>query len=52
MGLWEQIIEQMPTNLRLAGRLVVAEVQIDGGFRKASSGGGNPGETQRIADVA
>ena len=51
-GLWEAIFEQLLTQLRIAGRLDLAEVLIDGGLLKAPCGGEKSVPTPPIAAAA
>lgn len=51
-GLWDAIFERLLTKLRVAGRLDLAEVLIDGGLLKAPCGGENAVPTRQIADGA
>lgn len=50
-GLWDAIFQRLLTKLRVAGRLDLAEVLIDGGLLKAPCGGENAGPTLPIADA-
>ena len=51
-GLWDAIFEELLTQLRIAGRLDLAEVLIDGGLLKAPCGGEKLDPIPRIAAAA
>ncbi len=48
-GVWQQVFVHLLTELRIAGRLELADVLIDAGLVKAPLGGQKPARTRRIA---
>ena len=50
VGLWDAIFEHLLTKLRVAGRLDLAEVLIDGGLLKAPCGGEKSARIQPTVD--
>ena len=47
-GVWQQVFVHLLTELRIAGRLELADVLIDAGLVKAPLGGQKPVRTRRI----
>jgi transposase len=51
-GIWQQMFLHLLTELRIAGRLELADVLIDAGLVKAPLGGQKPARIPRIGAVA